>query len=121
MGASLATPLSCQQSQKLNKTRFDEKAILLLEKWIDAFDEQLPPLTTFILPGGHPSGAALHLARTLIRRAERLITPLYMEKEVDESVLIYLNRLSDYLFMASRYVNHQLQLPETKWQPHIMK
>ena len=118
VGAALATPRTCHQSQKLEKTRFDDQAIERLEEWIDAMDEQLPPLKTFILPGGHPAGAALHLSRSIIRRAERLVVPLYQQADVTQAVLIYLNRLSDYLFIASRFINHQLQVPETLWQPH---
>jgi cob(I)alamin adenosyltransferase len=118
VGAALATPRTCQESHKLEKTRFDEEAIALLEKWIDLMDEQLPILKTFILPGGHPAGAALHLSRSIIRRAERLVVPLYEQADVAQTVLIYLNRLSDYLFIVSRFVNHQLQVPETTWQHH---
>ncbi len=118
VGAALATPRTCHEAKKLEKTRFDHEAIELLEKWIDFMDAQLPPLKTFILPGGHPAGAALHLSRSIIRRAERLVIPLYEQADVTQSVLVYLNRLSDYLFMLSRFVNHQLQLPETQWQPH---
>ena len=118
VGAALATPLSCEERQKLKKTRFSGDAIEWLEKWIDAMDAQLPPLRHFILPGGHPAGAALHVSRSTIRRAERLVFPLYEQADVAQSVLAYLNRLSDYLFVASRYVNHQLEISETIWQPH---
>lgn len=118
VGAALATPQSCNESKKLEKTRFDEEAITLLENWIDKMDIELPPLHSFILPGGHPAGAMLHLARALVRRAERNVIPLFDEKEVTQSVLVYLNRLSDYLFIASRYVNHLLNLPEISWRPH---
>lgn len=118
VGAALSTPRTCDQSQKLEKTRFGDEAIALLEKWIDAMDEQLPALKTFILPGGHPAGAALHLSRSIIRRAERIVVPLYEQADVTQAVLVYLNRLSDYLFIVSRFVNHQLQVPETTWQHH---
>lgn len=118
VGAALATPLSCNQTKKLEKTRFDNEAIDLLEKWIDDMEGKLPPLHTFILPGGHPSGAALHLSRSFIRRAERCVIPLYEQADVSQAVLVYLNRLSDYLFVVSRYINHFLQVPETKWEPH---
>lgn len=120
VGAALATPRTCQQDQKLKKTRFDNEAIELLEKWIDLMDEQLPILKTFILPGGHPAGAALHLARSIIRKAERVIIPLYEQADVTQTVLVYLNRLSDYLFIVSRFVNHQLHVPETSWQSQKM-
>lgn len=118
VGAALATPRTCHEEKKLEKTRFDHEAIELLEKWIDAIDRQLPPLKTFILPGGHPAGAALHLSRSTIRRAERAVMPLYEQADVNQAVLVYLNRLSDYLFMVSRFVNEQLKVPEKQWQPH---
>lgn len=118
VGAALATPRSCDENQKLEKTRFDHEAIELLEKWIDAMDLELPKLKAFILPGGHSAGAALHLSRSIIRRAERLVIPLYEQADVTQAVLVYLNRLSDYLFMVSRFVNHQLNAPEKQWQPH---
>ena len=118
VGAALATPRTCNQIQKLEKTRFDSDATERLEKWIDSMDARLPMLKTFILPGGHPAGATLHLARSIIRRAERHVIPLYVQEDVEQSVLIYLNRLSDYLFVASRFVNHQLNAPETCWLAH---
>lgn len=118
VGAALATPRSCHQTKKLEKTSFDDEAVKSLEKWIDAMDEQLPSLKTFILPGGHPAGAALHLARSIVRRAERLVIPLYEKGEISQSVMVYLNRLSDYLFILSRYINHLLNIPETNWHPH---
>ena len=118
VGAALATPRTCHEEKKLEKTRFDNESIQLLEQWIDAMDTELPPLKTFILPGGHPAGAALHLARSVTRRAERLVLPLYEQADVTGAVLVYLNRLSDYLFMASRFVNFKLHLSETPWQPH---
>ena len=118
VGAALATPRTCQETKKLEKTRFDHEAIEFLEKWIDEMDSQLPPLKAFILPGGHPAGASLHLSRSLIRRAERQVIPLYEQADVTQALLVYLNRLSDYLFIASRFVNHQLNVNETQWQPH---
>ena len=121
VGAALATPLRCHQDQKLAKTRFDHEAIEWLEKCIDHMDSQLPTLKTFILPGGHPAGASLHLSRGLIRRAERLVIPLYEQADITQAVLVYLNRLSDYLFMASRYVNHRLAVTEKQWQPHSLR
>lgn len=118
VGAALATPRTSEVDSKLEKTRFGHEAIDKLEKWIDEMDKELPPLKNFILPSGHSAGALLHLARSLIRRAERQVVPLFEQHDVSPEVLVYLNRLSDYLFMASRFVNHALQVPETKWQPH---
>lgn len=119
VGAALATPRTRASSSKLDKTRFDQDDTTLLEQWIDAMELQLPPLHTFILPGGHPCGAVLHLARSICRRAERLVVPLHKTADVSEHVLIYLNRLSDYLFVLSRYVNHLTHSAETQWHPHL--
>lgn len=118
VGAALATPLTCKEEKKLEKTRFDHEACSNLEHWMDNMDTILPPLRSFILPGGHSAGAALHLARSVIRRAERDVIPLYQDGEVSQEVLMYLNRLSDYLFMVSRFINHQLHIEQTEWQPH---
>jgi cob(I)alamin adenosyltransferase len=119
VGAALATPRTRAGKSKLDKTRFDQEEIEELEKWIDNMESELPPLKEFILPGGHPAGASLHLARSICRRAERRVIPL--ANDVSETVLIYLNRLSDYLFSVSRYVNFRVKCPETKWMPHILQ
>jgi len=118
VGAALATPRTRAADFKIAKTRFDHDDIKLLEEWIDAMEKELPPLHAFILPGGHSSGAMLHLARSICRRAERCVVPLNQSADVPDDVMIYLNRLSDYLFVASRYINHQLKLPETTWEQH---
>ena len=115
VGAALATPRTCHQIQKQEKTRFDLEAIEQVEKWIDTWDAQLPPLKTFILPGGHPAGAALHLSRSIIRRAERFVTPLYEQGDVNQGVLIYLNRLSDYFFVAARIANSRINIPDNEY------
>ena len=85
---------------------------------LDAMEKELPPLKTFILPGGHPAGAALHLARSISRRAERLVLPIHLHADASNHVLVYLNRLSDYLFVMSRYINHLVHSPETLWEHH---
>lgn len=118
VGAALATPLNCQQEKKKEKTRFDYEGVGILEKWIDEMEEKLPPLKQFILPGGHPTGAALHLSRSLIRNAERCVIPLHEREMICPAVLVYLNRLSDYLFVVSRFINHALKVPETTWKAH---
>ncbi len=118
VGAAIATPRTEATDSKIEKTRFGAEDSKMLENWIDAMDHELPKLTAFILPGGHPCGATLHLARSICRRAERAVVPLNNQADVSDHVLIYLNRLSDYLFVASRYVNFKLSLPETKWEPH---
>jgi len=118
LGAALATPRTRAADSKIEKTRFDYDGIEQLEKWIDAMEEHLPALHTFILPGGHPSGAMLHLARSICRRSERLVIPLNKHTDVSDNVLMYLNRLSDYLFVLSRYVNYLNQNPEILWEHH---
>lgn len=118
VGAAVATPRTRAPNTKLNKTRFDHQATEFLEKWIDAMESHLPKLSSFILPGGHPSGAMLHLARSLCRRAERRVIPIYRTSDISEDVLVYLNRLSDYLFVASRYLNLLTSSPETIWEHH---
>jgi cob(I)alamin adenosyltransferase len=119
VGAAVATPLRHASSNKLAKTRFDSKASVQLEQWIDKHQAALPPLKEFILPGGHPAGAMLHLARTICRRAESAVVPLYQQQDIDEAVLIYLNRLSDYLFVLARRMNTLSQCTETIWQHHL--
>lgn len=118
VGAALATPRTTASESKVQKTRFDQDATTLLEQWIDEMQAKLPELHAFILPGGHSSGAMLHLARSISRRAERLTLPIANRADVSKHVLIYLNRLSDYLFVVSRYVNHLERVPEVQWEPH---
>ncbi len=118
IGAALATPRTRAADVKLEKTRFDKEEVEQLEHWIDEMTAQLPPLHAFILPGGHQSGALLHVARSICRRAERRILPLHRNQDVSDSVVIYINRLSDYLFCLSRYVNYLNKLPETEWVQH---
>lgn len=113
LGADLATPLSVKNDYVVRIKSMDcEK----LEKWIDEFDAELPALTNFILPGGHVSAAYLHLARNVCRRAERLTVRLSREESIGENVLIYLNRLSDLLFVMARWVNHATGHSEIKWE-----
>lgn len=120
LGAALATPRTRAANTKIEKTRFDPEEIQHLEEWMDEMQEELPKLDTFILPGGHPSGAMLHLARSICRRAEQVVVPLNKSADVSDRVLMYLNRLSDYLFMTSRYLNFLTNSPESKWKPHLM-
>ncbi|MDN7247468.1 cob(I)yrinic acid a,c-diamide adenosyltransferase [Planococcus shenhongbingii] len=101
VGAELATPKGKEVKWKLTA-----EDIAKLEQWIDQFDAEVPALKNFILPGGHPTGAALHLARTVVRRAER--ASISIGNDVSPNVLAYLNRLSDFLFVAARLVNLRL-------------
>ena len=88
-----------------------------LETALDAFNDPLPPLKEFILPGGGPAAATCHLARTVARRAERRVLTLARAETVNPEVLHYLNRLSDLLFLAARTINAAASSPETIWQP----
>ena len=101
VGSAVATPLNESSDRKTAIAAFDSSATTALEEWIDAMDEQLPPLTQFILPGGGEASARLHVARAVCRRAERAVVSLG-DDQVPEAARIYLNRLSDYLFTAAR-------------------
>ncbi|XP_044514788.1 corrinoid adenosyltransferase [Gracilinanus agilis] len=102
-GAAIATPLPSAREAHLKRTAFSEDAVLDLERRIDVYTTQLPPLTAFILPSGGTSSAVLHLCRSVCRRAERSVVPLVQAGQTDASVARYLNRLSDYLFTLARY------------------
>ena len=112
LGADLSTPL---ESNMKNPVRIKEAAITWLEERIDEMSESVPPLRRFILPGGCPPAAQLHIARTVCRRAERLTVSLGKQEPVNEHAAVYLNRLSDFLFMLARYENQQAEVPETEW------
>jgi cob(I)alamin adenosyltransferase len=96
-----------------------EEDILLLEKEIDKMNETLPPITNFVLPGGHSTVSYCHIARTVCRRAERLTIKLAQHYEVNELVIKYLNRLSDYLFVLSRKLAKDLNVIETPWKARV--
>jgi cob(I)alamin adenosyltransferase len=102
IGAELATPAGKEVGWKIA-----DEDVELLERTIDQWDAELPPLTNFVLPGGSPAGAALHLARTIVRRAERNAIVVREQSEVNPIVIRYLNRLSDFLFVAARYINQK--------------
>ncbi|XP_044052821.1 corrinoid adenosyltransferase [Siniperca chuatsi] len=103
VGSNIATPRASARESHIKRTKFTAQPIADLETWIDTFTEQLPPLTSFILPSGGKSSAALHLARTVCRRAERSVAPIVRSGEADPDVAKFLNRLSDYLFTVARY------------------
>ncbi len=113
LGADLATPLDAASSYVV---RMDADTVTWLETSIDALTEQLPPLSAFILPGGSPAAALIHVARTVCRRAERLITELSDHEPIGGQVLPYVNRLSDFLFTLARWENKQAQISDEKWQ-----
>ncbi|MBI2608039.1 MAG: cob(I)yrinic acid a,c-diamide adenosyltransferase [Deltaproteobacteria bacterium] len=112
LGADLATPLDSHKKIQ----RIEEKDILELETFIDQYERELEPLTNFILPGGCESSSFLHLARTVCRRAEREAAPLIQDSKINAQAFIFLNRLSDFLFVLSRIVNKRKGVSETLWQ-----
>lgn len=103
VGSNIATPRSSARENHIKKTKFSPQPVTDLENWIDKFTEELPQLTNFILPSGGKSSAALHVARTVCRRAERSVAPIVRSGEADPDVAKFLNRLSDYLFTLARY------------------
>ena len=113
LGARLADPAH-RIATRVTKVIVDDASVARLEGWIDRLEETLPPLRHFILAGGSGAGAALHLARTVCRRAERAALMLGTDA-VDPVVLVYLNRLSDLLFVMARAANHRAGVPETQW------
>jgi cob(I)alamin adenosyltransferase len=113
VGARLADP-SSRIAERVTKAAVTAEQIELLERTIDRLETELQPLRRFILPGGSSAGALLHLARTVCRRAERRVVSLGADS-VEPGVIIYLNRLSDLLFVMARAVNHRAGIPETEW------
>jgi len=110
VGGRLADPTR-RVAERVDKMHVGPVEISRLEQWIDRLESELPPLRRFILPGGSTAGATLHLARTICRRAERRIVLLGAD-EVPADLLAYVNRLSDFLFVAARAVNHRAGAPE---------
>lgn len=115
IGALLATPDHEKMHEQLAKARLDDTRIAELERAIDACDRELEPLKAFILPGGTPKSAALHVARTVCRRAERRVVALKRNVAVPDVVIVYLNRLSDLLFMLARVANTRAGAGEVTW------
>jgi cob(I)alamin adenosyltransferase len=113
VGGRLADP-DRKVAPRVAKIAVGQAEVGRLEQWIDRLEAELPPLRRFILPGGSPAGAALHLARTICRRAERRIITLGPD-EVERDLRAYVNRLSDFLFVAARAVNRRAGVPELEW------
>lgn len=113
----LGSLLACDKDEVFQKlAQVEERQIERLEKHIDLFQAELPPLKNFILPGGHEFSARLHLCRTACRRAERRASEILVKDSRYQDGLIYLNRLSDYFFVAARYVNFHLKIEEPIWR-----
>ena len=111
LGADLATPAS----KDARIERIGHSEVEFLEKAIDEMEEDLEPLKNFILPGGAQAGATLHFARTVCRRAERITVECRHEEEISEVAIMYINRLSDFLFVLARYENSVAGTEEKTW------
>lgn len=118
IGASLACDPEKEPKMKIPDLK--EEDILLLEKEMDKMDEVLPTMKSFILPGGHVAVSAIHIARCVCRRAERICVNMKEHELYIEPIVIkYINRLSDYLFVLARYTGHELNVPEIPWTPRV--
>ena len=119
---TIGSSLACdpEKETKMKIPDLVESDVELLEKEIDNMNSSLPVMKSFILPGGHPTASHLHIARCICRRAERCCVRLQLEGGfVDDLVLKYLNRLSDYLFVLARYVVYQMNAEEIPWKPRV--
>ena len=104
--------------KRLGITLIKAESITFLETEIDAMNLELPPMTHFILPGGHQTVSFCHIARCICRRAERNISKLNTEQPIQPEILIYLNRLSDFIFVLARKLSKELHAEEIKWIPN---
>ncbi|MEO9570188.1 MAG: cob(I)yrinic acid a,c-diamide adenosyltransferase [Polaribacter sp.] len=121
VGSMLATPKEKETlkngKERLNILKIDESSILYLEKEIDKMDKELAQMTHFILPGGHQTVSFCHIARCICRRAERLSVELQDQETINNNIIKYLNRLSDFLFTLARKLSKDLSVEEIKWIP----
>ncbi len=113
----IGSHLALEEGSDIKLPELPAECITELENAMDAMDAKLEPLKNFVLPGGNPIVSYAHLARTVCRRAERRLAALMEEEKVDVNLLIYLNRLSDFLFMASRHLTKELSAEERVWKP----
>lgn len=125
LGSMLATPpekeILKSGKERLNINKVSDESVTLLENEIDQMNESLPPMTHFILPGGHTTVSFCHIARCICRRAERIATQLSDESSINPQILVYLNRLSDYLFVLARKLTIDNQAQEIPWIPEKIK
>ena len=117
LGANLAFLEADKAKRKIALLKPEQ--VKRLEDWIDELSAQVSPLSSFILPGGSPGAAHLHLARTVCRRAEREVLALARAETIDAQILAYLNRLADLLFVMARYENHERGLAEPLWHDPV--
>lgn len=113
VGADLATPSDASVRSTLHA--IDAHDVERLEAWIDRLDRELAPLQQFVLPGGDPAAATLHVARSVVRRAEREVVAVAEHETINMNVAVYLNRLSDLLFVLARIVNARHGVAESTW------
>jgi cob(I)alamin adenosyltransferase len=119
---TIGSSLACdpEKEPKLKIPDLHDSDVTYLEQQIDKMNEQLPPMRAFVLPGGHPAVSFAHVARCVCRRAERICVGMQEEgMEIEQLVIMYLNRLSDYLFMLSRYIGKLTNAEEVQWKPRI--
>lgn len=119
---TIGSSLACDpiKEPKMKIPDLKEEDVVLLENEIDRMNDAIPGMKNFILPGGHPTLSQLHIARCVCRRAERCCVRLELDKmEVSPIIIKYLNRLSDYLFVLSRYAGHQMKIEEIPWKPRL--
>jgi cob(I)alamin adenosyltransferase len=103
LGSHVATPINSSSDKKIEQTKFGEEHVKVLENWIDMYDSKLEKLKNFILPRG-----SLHMARSMCRRAERGMVTLHRDGHINDNSLVFINRLSDFLFVIARYVSYEL-------------
>ena len=116
LGADLSTPPPDEGRRRPQTPPLPVDRIGEMERWMDEAADELPELTAFVLPGGTAGAAALHVARTVCRRAERVVVALAAQEPVEEGVVRYLNRLSDLLFMFARQENHRSGTADVEWR-----
>jgi cob(I)alamin adenosyltransferase len=115
IGSDLADP-TYPMENKYKIPRTDEKMVLYLESEIDKFEKEVVPITFFILPGGSIESSILHVSRSIARRTETAVTALSKSQTINPAILVYLNRLSDLLFVAARLVNKRIGVEDVAWE-----
>ncbi len=114
----IGSHLACENEKlALKLPKINVEQVILMEVWIDQANIQLKELKNFILPGGSLASSYTHLARTVARRCERIVVALSKKTEVDQRIVVYLNRLSDFLFVTSRFLNHLHKIEDVLWNP----
>jgi cob(I)alamin adenosyltransferase len=116
---TVGSHLAADEKNKMSLPALSEEETKVLERWIDDADGVLPPLKNFILPGGEKSASYSHLARTVCRRAERRIVELAAHHPVEEMIVVYINRLSDFLFVVARKLNYDSGTEDVKWESGV--